>query len=221
MAFLQEKPMEIERRTAGNTAIVLIDYVTGFGGMIGSQTIAQNVAGARALAQTALAFKVPLVVTMGPELDPRGVIYPELAEQLGDHPIVYRAGSFDAFAFDGFEQAIAATGVKHLVIGGLMTDGCVMQTSLSALRRDYDVSLVVDASASQTEIGQQTAIQRLTKYGVNLTTWLSFASELQVSYDNVQTVAAFRKIQANSPAYAMLQSTMAGTMRFAESLRQA
>ncbi|MEQ4206861.1 isochorismatase family protein [Actinopolymorpha sp. B17G11] len=204
--------MEIERRTAANTAIVLIDYVTGFANMIGSQTIDQNVAGARALAQTAMAFGVPLVVTMGPRRDPRGVLYPEVAEVIGEHPVVYRQGSFDAFAYPGFEEAVSATGVRHLVLAGLMTDGCVLQTGLTALRRDYGVTLVVDATASGTEVAQQAAISRLTALGVTLTTWLSFAAELQVSYDNTETLAEFRKIQANSPSYAKLQVTLAGTL---------
>lgn len=212
---------EIERRTAANTAIVLIDYVTGFASMIGSQTIAQNIAGARALAQTALAFGVPLVVTMGPELDPRGVIYPELAEVLGGHPIVYRGGSFDAFAFTDFERAIEATRVRHLVIAGLMTEGCVLQTGLSALRRDYEISLVLDATASETVAAHQAAVDRLTRHGAELTSWLSLAAELQADYDNTATMAKFREIQANSPGYAKLQSTMAGALRFAESLGNA
>lgn len=210
---------DIERRTAANTAIVLIDYVTGFGSMIGSQTMAENTAGARALAQTALTFGVPLVVTMGPELDPRGVIYPELAAVLGDHPIVYRGGSFDAFAFPGFEQAIEATGVRHLVIAGLMTDGCVLQTGLSALRRGYQISLVLDATATETPAAHQAGVDRLARHGAELNSWLSLAAELQADYGNTETLARFREIQANSPGYAKLQSTMAGTLRYAESLR--
>jgi hypothetical protein len=39
--------------------------------------------------------------------------------------------------------------------------------------------------------------------------WLSLASELQRSYANVDTLRAFREIQSNSAAYAMLNSTLA------------
>ena len=39
--------------------------------------------------------------------------------------------------------------------------------------------------------------------------WLSLASELQRSYANVETLPAFRAIQSNSPAYAMLNATLA------------
>jgi len=154
---------------------------------------------------------------MGPELDPRGVIYPELAQVLGDHPIVYRGGSFDAFAFPEFERAIDATQVRHLVIAGLMTDGCVLQTGLTALRRGLGVSLVLDATATETEVAHHAAVDRLTRHGAELTSWLSLAAELQADYGNTATLAKFREIQANSPGYAMLQSTMAGTIRFADS----
>ena len=44
---------------------------------------------------------------------------------------------------------------------------------------------------------------------MTLRSWLSFASELQGSYANVDTLAAFREIQANMPGYAMLNSTLA------------
>lgn len=200
--------MEIERRTADNSAIVLVDYVTGFANLIGSQTIAENTAGGRALVQTARTFDVPLVVSLGPKDDPRGVLYPELVEALDGHPVVHRGLSFDPFEDQGFEDAVAATGRRHLVVAGLMTDGCIMQTVVGALRRDYEVSLIVDASASQSAAAHDTALMRFVQLGVTPRTWLSFASELQRSYARTETVAGFREIQSNMPGYGMFNSTV-------------
>jgi len=205
--------MDIERRTAGNTAIVLIDYVTGFAPMIRSQTVAENAAGGRALVQTANTFGVPAVVSIGPRNDPRGPLYPEIAAVLGDHPVVHRGLSFDAFDDEGFASAVAATGRRHLVVAGLMTDGCVMHSVLSALRAGYRVSVVVDATASETAAAHDAALARFTQLGVVPRSWLSFASELQRSYANVETLTAFREIQSNSPAYAMLNATLAPAAR--------
>ncbi len=200
--------MDIERRTRQNTVFVLIDYVSGFANIIGSQTIPENVSGGRALVQTARTFGVPLVVTTGPEDDPRGVLYPEIAAVLGDHPVVHRGLSFDAFDWPPFEQAVARSGARHLVVAGLTTDGCVTHTILSALRRDYGVSLVVDASACEHEAAQAAAIHRLGQHGVTMRSWMSLASELQGSYDNTGTLPGYREIQANMPGYAMLNATI-------------
>jgi nicotinamidase-related amidase len=200
--------MDIEKRTAENTAVILVDYVSGFASMIGSQSLAQNVGGGRALIQTARTFGVPLVVTMGPVEDPRGVLYPELQSVLGDHPIVHRGLAFDAFEDAGFCTAVAETERHHLVIAGLMTDGCVMHTTVGALRRGYDVSIVVDATASESTVAHDAALSRLSRLGADLRSWLSLASEFQGSYANVSTVERYREIQANMPGYAMLNATI-------------
>lgn len=195
--------MEIERRTPENTAIVLIDYVTGFANVFSSQPLSDNISGGVALVKIAQGYGVPLVVTLGPEQDPRGGIYPEIAAVLGDHPIVHRAGSFDAFAFPGFAEAVEATGRKHLVIAGLMSEGCILYTSLEALRRGYTVSIVIDATAGATTPIHDAAMLRLTQQGVTPTSWLSLASELQVTYDNLETVGIYMDVMTHSPGFAM------------------
>ncbi|MEU9336617.1 isochorismatase family protein [Streptomyces sp. NPDC048290] len=195
--------MDIEARTPENTAFVLVDYVTGYANLIRTQPIADNVTGAVALARMALGYGAPLVVTLGPERDPRGTLYPELAREIGDLPLVHRAGSFDAFGHPGFEAAIEATGVRHLVIAGLTTEGCVLRTALGALRRGLGVTVVADATAGSTQVAHDTALTRLTQLGVTFTTWLSLAAELQVTYDDDTTVDVFRSVQALDPSYAM------------------
>lgn len=194
--------MDIERRTPGNTAIVLIDYVTGFANLFRSQSVQENVSGAVALAKTAVGYGVPLVVSTGPDNDPRGPLYPEVAAVIGDHRVIHRGGSFDAFDFPGFEAAVAETGRRHLVIAGLMTEGCILHTTLGALRRDYAVSLVIDATAGENTAIHDAAVTRLLQLGVIPVSWLSFASELQRTYDNAGTVGIYFDIQMQAPGFA-------------------
>jgi nicotinamidase-related amidase len=201
--------MNIDVRTPANTAIVLIDYVVGFANSIGSQTLAENTAGAVALAKTAKLFDVPLVVTLRPVGDPRGGLYPALAGELGDHPLVHRRGSFDSFIEEEFAEAIDATGRRHLVVAGIMSEGCVVHTALGAMRRNYEVSIVVDATGGETPTTHDAAVSRLLRAGATPTTWLSLASEFQTTYEHADTVDGFRAIQRLSPTYAMLQSTIA------------
>ncbi|WP_217561434.1 isochorismatase family protein [Streptomyces sp. GbtcB6] len=194
--------MDIELRTPQNTAIVLVDYATGYANLIRTQSITANVTGAVALARMAIGYGMPLVVTTGPERDPRGTLYPELKQEIGDTPVVHRGGGFDAFFDSGFEQAIEATGVRHLVIAGLTTDGCVLRTSVGALQRGLGVTVVADASASASQIQHDAAVGRLTQLGVSFTTWLSLAAEIQVTYDNEETVGIYRSIQVLDPSLA-------------------
>lgn len=201
--------MDIERRTPGNTAIILIDYVTGFANLFRSQSVQENVSGAVALAKTAVGYGVPLVVSTGPPNDPRGPLYPEVAAVIGDHPVIHRGGSFDAFDFPGFEAAVAATGMRHLVIAGLMTEGCILHTTLGALRRDYTVSLVIDATAGENTAIHDAAVTRLLQLGVVPVSWLSFASELQRTYDNADTVGIYFGVQMQAPGFAKNLNTLA------------
>jgi nicotinamidase-related amidase len=191
--------MNIDRRTADNTGIILIDYVTGFANVFTSQTVSENINGSVGLAKTALGYKVPLVVTLGPERDPRGPLYPELSAVLGEHPLVHRGGSFDAFDHPGFEAAVAAMDRKHLVLAGLMTEGCIVHTALGALRRDYEVSLVVDATAGETPAIHDAAVTRLVQMGVTPTSWLSLASEFQRTYDDENTVGVYYDLLTLKP----------------------
>jgi hypothetical protein len=63
-------------------------------------------------------------------------------------------------------------------------------------------------------------LARFTQLGVVPCSWLSLASELQRSYGNVETLPAFREIQSNSPAYAMLNATLANASAVAAPSRQ-
>ncbi|MFD8807295.1 isochorismatase family protein [Streptomyces sp. NPDC059597] len=211
--------MELETRTPANSAVVLVDYVTGYANLIRSQPLNENITGAVALARMAIGYKMPLVVSIGPEQDPRGGLYPEVSQEIGDHPIIHRGGTFDAFGHPEFEQAIEATGVKHLILGGLATEGCIQSTALSALRKGYGVSIVADAVAGLTQVAHDTAMTRLVSVGVTPLTWLALASELQVSYDNVETVDVFLAVQALSSSFTMNAATMENVSRISRGER--
>lgn len=174
--------MTLDRRTPANTAIVLVDFVTSFRAVISNQTPEANTTGAVALVKTAFGLDVPLVVTAGPEDDPRGPMYPELVAELGDHPVVVRHDAFDAFDAPGFAEAVTATGRKHLVFAGLTTEVCVLHTAMGALRRGYEVSIVVDATGGSDPATHAAALSRLVQAGATTTSWMSLATELVRRY---------------------------------------
>ncbi|RFS83566.1 isochorismatase family protein [Actinomadura spongiicola] len=180
--------------TADNSAVVLIDHEVGFSNLIGSHTIEENLNGTLALAKTAKLFKLPLIVTAAPEDFPAGPLYPELAQVLGDTPVIHRPPVFDAFVDDQFATAIEAAGRKKLIMAGIQTDICLALTALTALDRGYEVYIVVDASAATTKETHDTAVMRLVQAGAIPVNWLAVGSEILRGWVDQPLAPAFGEL---------------------------
>lgn len=175
--------MAPESLTPRNTTIILIDFAIGFGNVFRSHALDVNVNNALTLADTALAYKSGLVVTNGIPAKTSGPYYSRLVKLLGDTPIIVRGGMFNAFLFEPFKEAVAHTGRKNLVIAGLVTEGCILQTVLGGLREAYQMHVAVDACAGATRETHDTAVQRMAQAGAPPLTAFSLASEFQVDQD--------------------------------------
>ncbi len=190
--------------TPENTAIVMIDHAVGFGTLFRSHDVAAHVNNTVALAKTAKAYGVPLVVTNGADTDPPGPLFPRLQTVLGDTETLVRGGNFNVFDTPEVAAAVEATGRRKLLLSGLMTEGCVLLSALSAVDRGYEVHIVVDAVAGETTETHQAAVQRMIQAGIVPVTWLSLASEYQVTYENLATVGQFMGLMdQHSPALGM------------------
>ncbi len=66
----------------------------------------------------------------------------ELAPQAGD--VVVHKTAADAFYATDLQQRLMERGIRHLVIGGCMTQFCVDTTCRSAVAHGFDVTLVGD-----------------------------------------------------------------------------
>src|SRR5882724_11960781 len=86
---------------AEETAVVMIDHAVGFGNLFRSHDLSHHINNTVALAKTAQAFDLPLIVTNGADTDPSGPLFDELKQVLGYTEVVVRSGNFDAFATHG------------------------------------------------------------------------------------------------------------------------
>lgn len=179
--------MDLERFTPENTTILMVDYSIGFLNSFRSHTISDHLTATVALAKTALGFNTGFVVNLGAGQKP----YPQLLEALGDHEIIYRGGEYNALENPDVRKAIEAAGRPRLAIGGISTDGCVIETALGALRLGYQVGLVADATAGETRETHDLAVQRMTQAGVIPLSWLSLATELQYDWQRQDTAQAY------------------------------
>ena len=83
-----------------------------------------------------------------------------------------------------------ATGKKKLIMAGLTNDVCIVYPAISAVQDGYEVQVVVDAGGSPTVLADETALRRMEKNGVTLTSTNQVMAELAVSwsYDFGRTI---------------------------------
>jgi nicotinamidase-related amidase len=165
--------------TYEDCVLVLIDYQPEMFEVIRSETDADLVElNVRLLAKTAKALDMPIVLsTVGVAYGFNGPTVPSiLAELEGLDPI--DRTSMNAFEDDAFREAVAATGRKRLIIGGLHTEICLTFASVQALKDGYDVMYVTDAVGGRSQVAHRTGIERLGHAGAVATTALAVNTEL-------------------------------------------
>lgn len=86
--------------------------------------------------------------------------------------------AFDCFAEPTFTELLAKTGRKQLVIAGMESHICVVQTALSAIAAGFDVHVVGDACCSRDATCHESALARLRMAGAVVTTTESVLYEL-------------------------------------------
>jgi len=153
--------------TAENSAMLLIDHQVGTMGWVGSIAFEEMKANALALAKTAKALDMPLVLTSSMEEYAQGPLLAELADIAPAEfaARVQRQGVVNAFDDEHFAAAVKATGRTHLVIAGVTNDVCTVFPTLTALAQGYPVQVVADAGGSPAKTADDIAIRRMDKAG--------------------------------------------------------
>ena len=77
---------------------------------------------------------------------------------------------FSAAGCRGLVDPLAAAGVRQIVLCGIETHVCVLQTALDLLAESYDVYVVVDAVGSRHQADHDVALQRMRDEGASLVT---------------------------------------------------
>lgn len=193
--------------TSPESQLVLIDYQTRLLPAIHEGAVAS--AQALKLAQIARLLRVPITGTEQSP-DKLGEIFPELKALCGQTLVKLH---FDACA-DGLGDLLRDIGTpkaspnakslpKHMqkeaenqrptiVIAGMETHICLLQTALSLLEEEFDVWVVTDACSSRTERNRDAAFDRLAGNGAELVTVEMVAFEWLGSADHPQ----FKAVQA-------------------------
>jgi len=173
-----------ETLTPKNSALLMIDHQTGISNGIAdmSQTEFQN--NVVALAKTGRMFDLPSVITTSATDGPNGPLLNSITEILPNAPVIHRPGQINAWDCEEFVEEVKKLNRKKLILAGVSTDVCLAFAAISAVKNDYEVYAVVDASGTWNQLVAQTATLRMIQVGVIPMTWVAVAAELQNDWRN-------------------------------------
>lgn len=183
--------------TPENCALVLIDHQAGLAFGVQSmdrQTLLNNTV---ALARTALAFDLPIVISTSATKVYSGPLLPDLQAELPAHPVIDRR-SMNVFEDEAALAAIEATGRKKLLFSGMLTEACISFAVLSAQEAGFDSYVVADTCGGLTETGHELALRRMQDGGATMTSWLQVVLELQRDWTRKATYDAARAVIARN-----------------------
>ena len=141
-----------------------------------------------ALAKSAKAFGVPVVLTRV-IAERGGLLFPQLTGVFPDQEVIDRT-FINTWEDRKVVDAVKATGRKQLIIAGLWTEICVAMPAIQAAGEGWDVTVITDASGGTSVEAHEVAIQRMIAAGANMMTWLALAAEWQRDWARSATAAA-------------------------------
>ncbi|GED70475.1 hydrolase [Brevibacillus reuszeri] len=187
--------------TADNSAIILVDHQPQmlFGVQSADrQTIINNTVG---LAKTAKVFNAPIILTTVAAETFSGPIHPLIQEVFPDHKPIDRT-TMNSWEDENFVEAVKKTGRKKLIMAALWTEVCLAFPVIAAIKEEYEVYIVTDASGGTTTEAHNMSIQRMIQAGAIPVTWQAVLLEYQRDWAREETYEAVMSIvMEHSGAY--------------------
>lgn len=191
------------RLSPEDALVLFIDHQAGLASLVRDRSPAEFHNNVLALADAALLFDLPVVLTTSAERGPNGPLLPELRDRFPRAPYIARPGEINAWDNHDFVQIVRATGRRQLLVAGIVTDVCVAFPVLSALAEGYEVYVVADASGTFDAAVRDVALARMAFAGAHLVTWFAAVSELMGDWRR-DTSGLARLLAQHLPEYAAL-----------------
>lgn len=193
--------------TPSNAIILFIDHQIGLmAGVRDFTSLAEYKNNVVALAKTARALEIPVLLTTSNAQWQNGDILPDLKEIFPGVPIYRRTGIINAYADPVFREALLdlmeETGRTHVIVSGVTLGTCVTFPVLSMLNDGIgQVFPVVDASGAWSDYEAQAAIARMSHAGAQTTSVFALAAELQADWRRETGMAMLDPFVNHLPEY--------------------
>lgn len=160
---------EINMLNIENSVLVIIDIQERL--VQASKYGTEVAANMTKLAKAANILGIPTIIT---EQYPKGLgaTVLELQTALADNTFKTEKASFSALLEPEFAQKIQelkAAGKTQIVLGGIETHICVLQTTVDLIKEGFEVYIVKDSCASRNKKEYKTGLELLEQYGAKIT----------------------------------------------------
>lgn len=152
---------------ATDCVLVVIDVQERLCKAMDEQVLARLTSNTGILLESAVELQVPVLVTEQ-YVKGLGETLPELQQKMAGAPRLEKM-TFSCCGCSEFVEQIRATGRHQIVITGMETHVCVLQTVVELLDAGYVVHLVQDAVMSRSEQNKQAALGMMQQAGAAIT----------------------------------------------------
>jgi nicotinamidase-related amidase len=176
-----------EKPTPENAIMLFIDHQIGLmAGIRDFPSLAEYKSNVVGLARIAKALKIPVLISSSNAQWQNGDTLPEIKEIFSDQPIYRRTGIIncyeDATFRKAFEELVAKSGRRYIIISGVTIGTCCTFPTLSMLQDGYKVFPVVDASGGWNHYETEAAMARMARAGAEPVTTFALGCELQADW---------------------------------------
>jgi len=187
--------------TPENCLFVFVDLQAGLAFATESISRQSLINNAVALAKTAVAFSVPMILTTSATKVYSGPVLDAVKAVLPDTPVFERR-SMNAWEDDATRDAVTKAGRQKLIFCGMLTEACISFPVLSSIRAGYEPYVVTDACGGSSPTSHEAALSRMAHKGAQLTSWIQVVLELQRDWTRKETYAPVRAvIEENGGGY--------------------
>lgn len=158
------------------SVLIIVDVQDGLLNAMNQQRIVNLIRNIKILIAFAKEMGIPIIVT---EQYPKGLgnttweIKMELESILPIEKV-----SFSCCKVETFNKRLFSLKRKHIIISGIETHVCILQTAIDLLTYGYEVEVVADAVCSRRELDWEIGLRYMDKKGVTISTTEIIAFQL-------------------------------------------
>lgn len=147
-----------------DSVLVIIDIQQRLSAAMPEKIVQKVIADTSLLIQSATLLNIPIIVS---EQYSKGLgkTVSELSTLLAKTSQVVDKYCFSCASNEEFSTALAALNKKQVILAGMETHICVVQTAIELLKQEYQVFIATDAMCSRKISHHQNAIQRMQHAG--------------------------------------------------------